>query len=241
MSVDWTKYPPLPKPPKLPEWRDLPEHEAYWKEVDSITTPLENDIIILGWFGLWILFSILFCWFFWFGENGTMVSIFAGTIVGYIFAEIPWKTCRKIFFHIAKHKISKRYGFSLKKLNRPDISKEIGKVLAFRLDFNEAEFRKYWPAKTGLEYDAMFLLETAKKEWLLHKKMLYPNDPLLLLFYGRIHKFGKEKMIEDTSSFFESVALEFEVYDFNGIDNASTLADFLEICRKKKVKEAMSQ
>ena len=34
MSVDWSKYPPLPKPPKLPEWRDTPEHEAYWEEVE---------------------------------------------------------------------------------------------------------------------------------------------------------------------------------------------------------------
>ena len=42
MSVDWSKYPPLPKPPKLPEWRDTPEHEAYWEEVEEIRTPLQN-------------------------------------------------------------------------------------------------------------------------------------------------------------------------------------------------------
>ena len=35
MSVDWSKYPPLPKPPKLPEWRDTPEHEAYWPRKSS--------------------------------------------------------------------------------------------------------------------------------------------------------------------------------------------------------------
>ena len=33
MSVDWTKYPPLPEPPVLPPYRDTPEREAYWKEL----------------------------------------------------------------------------------------------------------------------------------------------------------------------------------------------------------------
>ena len=36
MSVDWSKYPTLPQAPELPEWRDTPEHEAYWKEVEDI-------------------------------------------------------------------------------------------------------------------------------------------------------------------------------------------------------------
>lgn len=234
MCVDWSIYPPLPEAPALPEWRDTPEHEAYWKEIESITTPLDNDKIILVWFGLGVLFSLLFIWLFWFGENAVMASIFAGTIVGFILAEVPWVVCRKIFYHIAKHKISKLYGFTLKKLNRPDISKEIGEVLSSRPDFDEENFRKYWPAETGLECDALSLLEIARTEWRLHKKMLYPNDPLLLLFYGRTHKFGKEKIIEDTYSFFESVAFEFDIYDFSGIDNASTLAEFVEFCQKTR-------
>ena len=33
MSVDWTKYPPLPEPPVLPPYRDTPEREAYWEEM----------------------------------------------------------------------------------------------------------------------------------------------------------------------------------------------------------------
>ena len=43
MSVDWSKYPTLPKPPKLPEWRDTPEHEAYWEEVEEIRTPFAKQ------------------------------------------------------------------------------------------------------------------------------------------------------------------------------------------------------
>ena len=58
MSVDWSKYPTLPQAPELPEWRDTPEHEAYWKEVDAIKTPVENEKILWGWFVLWMVFFI---------------------------------------------------------------------------------------------------------------------------------------------------------------------------------------
>ena len=35
--------------------------------------------------------------------------------------------------------------------------------------------------------------------------MLYPNDPLLLLFYGRAWRWGKEKMIAVPEEFFIDV------------------------------------
>ena len=60
MSVDWSKYPPLPKPPKLPDWRDTPEHEAYWEEVEEIRTPLQNKWGCGGMFALWILSAAIF-------------------------------------------------------------------------------------------------------------------------------------------------------------------------------------
>ena len=234
MSTNLSKYPPLPAAPVLPEWRDTPEHEAYWKEVDAVKTPLENDKVLWGEFVLWIMFSAVFSWLFRFGGEWRWSSIFAGVIVGCIFAAVPGRICHKIFYHIAKRKISGKYGFSLKKLNRPDISREIGEVLSARPDFDEEKFRKYWPAETGLEDDVLAILEIAKTQWYLHKKMLYPNDPLLLLFYGRIHRFGKEKMIDDTYSFFESIAFEFDLDDFSSIDKDSTLAGFVEFCQKSR-------
>ena len=234
MSVDWSKYPPLPEPPKLPEWRDTPEHEAYWKEVDAIKTPMEENKTILCIFAvIWILYSAIFIWLFLFGRESILGSILVGIIVGYYFTYCPWVICNKIFYRIAKHKISKRYGFSMKKLNRPDISGEIRKILATRHDFDEAEFCKYWPA--GQEQYALSVLKIAKIGWYLHKKMLYPNDPLLLLFYGRTQRFSREKMITDNSIFFESAADLFDIYDFDSIDNASTLAEFVEFCQKTQV------
>ena len=32
----------------------------------------------------------------------------------------------------------------MRKLNRPDLSKEIKEILMQRSDFNETDFRKYW-------------------------------------------------------------------------------------------------
>ncbi len=64
MSVDWTKYPPLPKPPKLPEWRDTPEHEAYWEEVEEIRPLCKTNGAVAGCllFGYYLLqYSTIGC------------------------------------------------------------------------------------------------------------------------------------------------------------------------------------
>lgn len=257
MSVDWSKYPPLPEAPTLPEWRDTPEHEAYWKEVDTIKTPMENGKILWVWFVLWMVFPILLICFFCFGGEAVMASIFAGTIVGYIFASVPLIICHKIFYHIAKRKISRKYGFSLKKLNRPDISKEIGEVLAARPDFDLAEFCKYWQ-NAGQAISACGILAATKRYWCLHKKMLYPNDPLLLLFYGRHWNVfckwrwgkGKEKMIEpDIEFYMDCIWCYLDVFDRDRFyeeskifySKSTTIAEFLEICEEMKAKEEMSQ
>ena len=79
MSVDWSKYPPLPKPPKLPEWRDKPEHEAYWEDVEEIRTPLQNKWGCGGMFALWILSAAIFNHWLW-GNNWD--DIFARIITG---------------------------------------------------------------------------------------------------------------------------------------------------------------
>ena len=57
MSSDWSKYPLLPKPPQLPQWRDTPEREAYWAEVCAIETPAEKKSGCLAAILLWIVFT----------------------------------------------------------------------------------------------------------------------------------------------------------------------------------------
>ena len=42
-------------------------------------------------------------------------------------------------------RLLKKYGFFLWKLRRPDLSRTVAAIMAARPDFDEAEFRKYWP------------------------------------------------------------------------------------------------
>ena len=88
--------------------------------------------------------------------------------------------------------------------------------------------------------------------------MLYPNDPLLLLFYGRRWRIfcqwrwgvGKEKMIEpDIEFYLDCVWCYLDVFDRDRFyeeskilySRGTTLAEFLEICEEMKKKEAMYQ
>ena len=257
MSVDWSKYPPLPKPPKLPEWRDTPEHEAYWAEVEEIRTPLQNKWGCGGMLALWVLSAKIFNHWLWGNWDDISARLITGCTIGLFITFVLWGICHKIFYHIAKRKISRKYGFSLKKLNRPDISKEIGEVLAARPDFDLAEFCKYWQ-NAGQAISACCILEATKRYWYLHKKMLYPNDPLLLLFYGRHWRIfcqwrwgvGKEKMIEpDIEFYLDCVWCYLDVFDRDRFyeeskifySKSTTIAEFLEICEEMKAKEEMSQ
>ena len=257
MSVDWSKYPPLPKPPKLPEWRDTPEHEAYWEEVEEIRTPLQTKWGCGGLFALWVLSAKIFNHWLWGNWDDISARIITGCTIGLFIAFVLWVICHMIFYWIAKHKISQRYGFSMRKLNRPDISKEIGDVLAERPDFNEADFCKYWQDEDQARAATSVLVST-RNYWCLHKKMLYPNDPLLLLFYGRRWRIfcqwrwgvGKEKMIEPDIEFYLDCVWRYldgfdsdRFYEESKIfySKSTTFAEFLEICEEMKAKEEMSQ
>ena len=198
MNTDWSKYPALPEPPKLPEWRDTPEHEAYWNEVCAIKTPAEKKSGCIAGVILWGVFIAIFLFHvrqydFWNICGIAILTLAPVWIVWYIFF---W-----IWFGILKRKISKKYGFSIRKLNRLDLTPEIRAVLAGRPDFSENEFRQYWQdaGQAGIAED---ILKVVNRSWYLHKKMLYPNDPLLLLFYGREVRLGKEKMIGTPEYFF---------------------------------------
>ena len=227
MSSDWSKYPLLPDPPQLPPWRDTPEREAYWAEVCAIETPAEKNSGCLAAILLWIVFTavLLFSirqYDFW--------NICASAILTLAIVWIVWYLFFWIWFCILKRKISKKYGFSIRKLNRPDLSSEIAAVLITRPDFSETEFRKYWqnPEQAAI---AEKILKIAGQSWYLHKKMLYPNDPLLLLFYGREWRCGKEKMITAPKEFFIDIEDDLEFFEENWEEislGTTTLADIVE-------------
>ena len=210
MSIDWSKYPSLPPAPQLPEWRDTPEHEAYWLEVGSIKTPADKKSGCLAGIILWLVLTAVSCFLFF--QQYDFWNISAVAVITLMYAWIIWYIFFWIWAGVLKRKISKKYGFSMRKLNRPDLSKEIKEILMQRSDFNETDFRKYWQTEKQADI-ACHILETAKCSWYLHKKMLYPNDPLLLLFYGRQWKWGKEKMITAPEEFFIDIEDDLKIYE----------------------------
>ena len=101
--------------------------------------------------------------------------------------------------------------------------------MADRPDFDKAEFCKYWQSREQKE-TALRILTLSEGQWILHKKMLYPNDPLLLFYYGRTFFFGKERIIVDTGEFFEDIADEFCFYEWNEINEGTSFAELVERC-----------
>ena len=231
MNIDWSKYPALPEPPELPEWRDTPEHEAYWEEVCDIKTPAGKKSGCLAGIILWLVLiagsyvSFLRQYDWW--------NIVAAAGVLLIPAWIVWYIFFCVWFVILKRKISRKYGFSMQKLTRPDISLEIGKVLAARPEFDEDKFRSYWQNEEQAD-TAVEILKTANKYWHLHNKMLYPNDTLLLLFYGRELRFGKDKMIDEFHELFIDMHDDLDFLDKHFRDlGFVTLAELVESCLQK--------
>ena len=210
MNIDWSKYPSLPPAPQLPEWRDRPEHEAYWLEVCAIKTPADKKSGCLAGIILWLVLTAALCFLlfqqydFWNISASALIALKCAWLIWYIFF---W-----IWDGVLKHKISKKYGFSIRKLNRPNLSEDIKEILMRRSDFDEADFRKYWQTEKQADV-ACQILKTANSNWYLHNKMLYPNDPLLLLFYGRRWKWDKEKMITDPEEFFIDIADDLKIYE----------------------------
>ena len=232
MCVDWSKYPSLPDPPKLPEWRDTPEHEAYWNEVCAIEHPMRTKFAFIIFLILWCSLSL--CLFFsasidHLGIVHDLLAVGMSFLITVGPLLIVWGFVYGIWYQVLQIKISLRYGFYIHKLKRPDISKEIGEILADRPDFDKAEFCKYWQSREQKE-TALRILTLSEGQWILHKKMLYPNDPLLLFYYGRTFFFGKERIIVDTGEFFEDIADEFCFYEWNEINEGTSFAELVERC-----------
>ena len=232
MSIDWSKYPSLPPAPQLPEWRDTPEREDYWEEVCDIKTPAEKKSGCLAGIILWLVLiagsyvSFLRQYDWWNIVAAAILLLAPAWIVWYIFF---W-----VWFVILKRKISRKYGFSMQKLTRPDISLEIGKVLAARPEFDEDKFRSYWQNEEQAD-TAVEILKIANKYWTLHNKMLYPNDSLLLLFYGRELRFGKDKMIDEFHELFIDMHDDLDFLDKHFRDlGFVTLAELVESCLQKR-------
>ena len=204
MSVDWTQYPPLPEPPELPSWRDTPEREAYWKEMVDFEPMFRYGYAIYVAALIAVLAGACLSWGTAYCSLGNGLCAAGGQILIVILLAL---FVRRLYWRI---RLLKKYGFYLWKLRRPDLSRTVTAILSARPDFDEAEFRKYWPA-AELADIALEIRQWVRETWALPDKMLYPNDSLIL-FYER-KRIGDDEDYED--HFLESGVLLEEIYDYD--------------------------
>ena len=219
MAIDWSRYPALPEPPSLPEGRDTPEREACWR--DCCEHVKDISFTKAGWllFGAIVLAEMAV-----FGWKRVLAGFLA--LIGFIPVLIVHFICTRIWMLIQEIRIARRHGmFYQWKLHRRNIDPEIAAVLAERPPFDAAAFRACWP--TSEEADmAEWMFKVAEPYWRFHGKMLYPNDPLHLFFFGRISKKGKNKSIGELECFFSDLGVEPE----GVLTIDAPLAELVEMC-----------
>ena len=227
MKIDWSKYPPLPEPPVLPAWRDTPEREAYWEE------RFESSFREVP-----------------FGGPVWTVVFLAGTVLMPIF--VP--TLRDKWFYVALFalvfslpvmavyavgarmmqiwKLNRKYGGYPGKERHPDLSPQIEAILAARPEYTEEAFCCLWPTEEHAQ-TALFLMKNIDFYRRSPRKMLYPNDPLLLFLYGREWRWGKSKICFPPDPFYEDAedVLRFPAEEWGKLDlDAVTIGEVVERC-----------
>ena len=227
MPVDWSKYPPLPEPPRLPEWRDTPEREACRREMAAVSDPCDGNT------GCVLFLAVLLA------EAAVLYVIFGRDAFGFIFAGlgligalIIWFVIGRLWILVREMKIARRHGmFYPFRLKHRNIDPEIRAALAGRPTFDPAEFRKYWPSP---EHAGMAekLLDIASHYWRSAGKMLYPNDPLHLYFFGRTFFFRRQNrsITVPDAFFYEDVLDDLDFGGWDKITSDSTLAELVEAC-----------
>ena len=229
MSVDWTKYPPLPEPPVLPPYRDTPEREACYVELK------EYESRFFGRFGC-ILNVILFFLFvggmIWLASNVSVMKIFCFIIIAFAGALLLGFIILYIFTLPGKLKIMAKHGIYMWKMKHPDLVPEIGAVLASRPAFSEEAFLRLWPMEQYAE-TALKIMQLVDRYRCSSGKMLYPNDSPLFLFFGKERKRGKSKICFPPEDFYKNMEDEFHfpVEEWRNLDiDTVTLAEIVEHC-----------
>lgn len=233
-KLDWNKYPSMPETPLLPEWHDTPEREAYWKEYLKIAWPENSFNIFL------IVFIVSYipgmCFLFFCGHVSKNIYdiLIECLMIAVLFLNpslIFWfLTCKLLVFYQTL-KLYRKYGFFMFKLKSPDVSSEVGKILVQRPLFDLTEFRRYWPDEEHTAV-ALNLLKLTEQYRCFYGKMLYPNDVMLLFLYGKIHRWGKEKILDPPGEWFEDIDDEYDnqVDDLYNWDFDTTFAELVEMC-----------
>lgn len=239
MKTDWSDYHFLPEPPHLPRWRDTPEREAYWKELaETCSSSSRYGCLFL------ILSYLIFAAFFLTCSGEWKFSAVTGILLGSaLFCTL---VCFCLFtlvkILVQKCRLARKYGFYMHRLKRPDLSPEIKMILADRPVFSGEEFRRCWPSDELADI-AESLLKLASRHWYSSGRMLYPNDPLLLLFFGRKFRWGRQQMLtgyEGVGEFMEDVEDRFHFREENWENlefDELALGELAEACLKSSAQK----
>ena len=231
MTIDWTKYPGLPEPPSIPEWRDTPEREAYWREYKSLPDFCDRRFSILLLLALDVLLTV-----------GLLLNLTLSEVEGAVdlsllmmgialFMLMPalciWFAISRLLQLRQVLRLVRKHGFFMLRLKRPNVSREIQRVLEERPQFNRQAFAAMWPSPQHAKC-AEKLLSIASEYWRLPGKMLYPNDPLLFFFFGKRFSLWN-RMVEPSGDFWDDLLQEFNAMEeIAKLDKDSTLAEMVE-------------
>ena len=232
MTIDWTKYPGLPKPPAVPEWRDTPEREAYWREYKSLPDLCDRKVGILLLLALDVLLTVELLMNLSLNEFKGVADLSLLIMAIALFLLMPalciWFAISRLLQLRQVFRMARKYGFFMLRLRRPNVTEEIQDILDARPAFDKQAFHALWPSAQHAQC-AERLLEIASEYWRLPGKMLYPNDPLLFFYFGKSFPWWWNRMVEPPCDFWDDLPQEFKVTDeIAKLDNDSTLAEMVE-------------
>ena len=239
MTIDWSRYPGLPKPPVVPEWRDTPEREAYWREHEAIPDYCRRKTgwLLLLALDVFLTLALLFILKQNYKEkmlfsdvlfSDIVISCLAIALEMLIPSLLIWFVIMRLLKLWRELILARKYGFWMLRLKRPDVSREIAAILEARPPFDRQAFIAMWPTPKNAECVAR-LLDIALDYWKPIDRMLYPNDPVLFFFFGRSFPFRNPRMIEPPGDFWDDLVWNLHASkEIASIDKSSTLAELVE-------------
>ncbi len=233
MTIDWTKYPELPKSPVVPEWRDTPEREAFLRDYMSLPFFCNRKIGCLFLLALDLLLTVVTIGLFLSNAeldfNILDMSFFlAIAFMILIPAMLLWFIIERLFKIRQILRLARKHGFLMLHLKRPNVKREIMSILNERPHFDQQSFRALWPSTRHAQC-AERLLAIASEYWHRPAKMLYPNDPLLFFFFGKSFPCWWNRMVEPDGDFWMDLVEEFNATEeLARLDKDSTIAELVE-------------
>ncbi|MBQ7649904.1 MAG: hypothetical protein IJS15_03040 [Victivallales bacterium] len=236
MAIDWTRYPGLTKTPVVPKWRDTPQREAFWREYESMPHFCSRKKGLLILLLLDLLLSVAVMPIVVRMLDGELECGIWDLLVGFLIIAFEmllpsillWFIIYSLFRIYQLTRLSRKYGFVMLRLRRPNVSKEISAILEERPPFDKESFLAMWPSPQHAKC-AERLIVLASEYWRLPDKMLYPNDPLLFLFFGKSFPLWWNRMIEPPGDFWDDLLQEFTPTEaIATIDKGSPIAELVE-------------